>query len=157
MPGNIEASFPVNNILYIQKSCHATQIHCVGEEVFTVSEPLSYCKEMIPSNHWTLENEDKIVFHRQHTENTQIQQKPESQKIKTVVMLTKRQFQIYKIIQQNPGCKSALIKEKLSDKYGLRTVERDISSLQEKKLIVHDGSKKDGGYKICPDCEVMQD
>ena len=157
MPGNIEASFPVNNILYIQKSGHATQIHCVGNEVFTVSEPLSYCKEMIPSNHWTLENEDKIVFHRQLTENTQVQQKPENQKIKTVVMLTKRQFQIYKIIQQNPGCKSVFIKENLSEKYGLRTVERDISSLQDKKLIIHDGSKKDGGYKICPDCVVMQD
>ena len=112
---------------------------------------------MIPSNRWTLENDDKIVFHRQFTENIQVQQKPENQKIKTVVMLTKRQFQIYKIIQQNPGCRSAFIKEMLSDKYGLRTVERDISSLQDKKLIVHNGSKKDGGYAICPDCTVMQD
>ena len=157
LPDNIEASFPLNKILYIQKNGHTTQLHCVDNEVFTISDPFSYCKETIPSSLWTLENGDKMVFHQHLTEYIQSKQKPEIQKIKTVVMLTKRQFQIYKIIQQNPGCRSAFIKESLSDKCGLRTIERDISSLQEKQLIIHDGSKKDGGYKTCPDCTVMQD
>ena len=157
LPGDVEASFPLNDILFIQKVGHTTQVHCINDEVFTVSDPFHSCKEMIPSSLWTLENDDKMVFHQHLSEYIHSQQKPDIQRIKTVVMLTKRQFQIYKIIQQNPGCRSAFIKEMLSDKYGLRTVERDISSLQDKKLIVHNGSKKDGGYTICPDCTVMQD
>ena len=64
LPDNIEASFPLNKILYIQKNGHTTQLHCVDDEVFTISDPFSYCKETIPSSLWTLENGDKMVFHR---------------------------------------------------------------------------------------------
>lgn len=157
LSGNTDISIPLNRILYIQKSNHIAYVHCDNNEVFPIINSLSYCKEMIPSNFWTSDGPDKMLFHPHITEHSCYQQHAEIKEIKKVVILTNQQFQIYEIIRNNPGCKTTFIEENLSPKSSLRTVQRNISALRSKGVVAHIGSKKGGGYEICGDSVVLED
>lgn len=149
LPDQNEASVPLDLIVFIQETDHTTKVHCAGGEILVVSNPLSYCKEMIPSTLWSAEGSDKMVFHQRLSEFIQLNQKTEIREIKTVALLNKRQFKIFEIIRQNPNCNTTFITECLGMKITNRTIERDISSLLSKGVIDYQGPKKGGGYTIC--------
>lgn len=157
MPDHKEVSVPLDIILCIQESDHTTQVHCTGGETLTVTDTLSYCKEMIPATFWTSDGSDKLVFHRHLSEFFQTQQKQEVREIKTVILLNKRQFQIFEIIRQNPGCNTTFIAENLHGKITSRTIERDIATLRNRGVIAHSGSQKGGGYEVCRSSVVQAD
>lgn len=149
LPDHVEASIPIDLILYIQETNHETRVHCTNGETFAISNPLSYCKEMIPAPLWTFDGKDKMVFHRHLSEYFTIQPNQEVREIKTVVLLSQRQFQIFDIIRQHPNCTAPFIRENMSGKDSLRTIEREIALLREKALVTHTGSNKGGGYEVC--------
>lgn len=151
-----EVAVPLDQILYIQETEHNTQVCCTADNTLTISESFSYCKEMIPSSLWALDGPKKMVFHSHLAEYVQSQQPNTIRGIKTVFVLSGRKYQIFEIIQQNPDCQIAFIKENLPVKTSQRTMEREISDLQNKQLIEHVGSKKDGGFRVCSDCIVLQ-
>jgi len=144
-----EASIPIDLILYIQETNHETRVHCTNGDTVTISNPLSYCKEMIPSTLWTFDGKDKMVFHQHLSEYFTIQPDQEVHEIKTVVLLSRRQFQIFDFIRQHPNCTAPFIKENMSGKDSLRTIEREIAVLREKGIVIHTGSSKGGGYEVC--------
>lgn len=149
LPDQNEVSIPLDLIVYIQETNHITQVHCTEDNTITIVEPLSYCKEMIPSTLWSADGSDKIVFHQHLSEFIQLNQKTEVREIKTVALLNKRQFRIFEIIRQNPNCNTTFIAENLGGKISNRTIERDISSLRSKGVIDYQGQKKGGGYTVC--------
>ena len=149
LPDQNEVSIPLDLIVYIQEIDHITQVHCTEDKTITIVEPLSYCKEMIPSSLWSADGSDKMVFHQHLSEFIQLNQKTEIREIKTVALLNKRQFKIFEIIRQNPNCNTTTIAECLGGKISNRTIERDISSLRNKGVIDYQGQKKGGGYTIC--------
>lgn len=148
-PDQKEISIPVDIIVYIQEVDHATQVHCTTDEVITVTEPFSRCKEIIPDTLWTLEGSDKMVFHHHLSEYVQTQSKPEVREIKTVIMLNDRQYRIFKTIRENPGCNATLLHDRFRRKVTMRTIERDLAILRSNGVIVHTGNNKEGGYEIC--------
>jgi hypothetical protein len=149
LPDHTEASIPIDLILYIQETNHETRVHCTNGDTVTISNPLSYCKEMIPSTLWTFDGKDKMVFHQHLSEYFTIQPDQEVHEIKTVVLLSRRQFQIFDFIRQHPNCTAPFIKENMSGKDSLRTIEREIAVLREKGIVIHTGSSKGGGYGVC--------
>ena len=149
LPDHTEASIPIDLILYIQENNHETRVHCTNGDTVTISNPLSYCKEMIPATLWTFDGKDKMVFHRHLSEFFTIQPDQEVREIKTVVLLSQRQFQIFEFIRQHPNCTAPFIKENMLGKHSLRTIEREIALLREKELVAHTGSSKGGGYEVC--------
>lgn len=149
LPDQNEVSIPLDLIVYIQETDHVTQVYCTEGNTITIVEPLSYCKEMIPSTLWSAEGSDKMVFHQRLSEFIQLNQKTEIREIRTVALLNKRQFKIFEIIRQNPNCNTTFIGECLGGKITNRTIERDISSLRSKGVINYQGQKKGGGYTIC--------
>jgi hypothetical protein len=148
-PDQREISIPVDIIIYIQEINHSTQVHCTTDEVITITEPFSHCKKMIPDTLWTLENPDKMVFHQHLSEYVQTQSKPEIREIKTVIMLSDRQYRIFKTIRENPGCNAAFLYDRFRKKVTMRTIERDLATLRSNGVIVHTGTNKEGGYGIC--------
>ena len=149
LPDHTEASIPIDLILYIQETNHETRVHCTNGDTVTISNPFSYCKEMIPSTLWTFDGKDKMVFHQHLSEYFTIQPNQEVHEIKTVVLLSRRQFQIFNFIRQHPNCTAPFIKENMSGKDSLRTIEREIALLREKGIVIHTGSSKGGGYEVC--------
>lgn len=149
LPDHTEASIPIDLILYIQETNHETRVHCTNGDTVYVSNPLSYCKEMIPATLWTFDGKDKMVFHKHLSEYFTVQPDQEVREIKTVVLLNPRQFQIFDFIQQHPNCTAPFIKENMPGKLALRTIEREIALLREKELVAHTGSSKGGGYEVC--------
>lgn len=152
-----EVAVPLDQILYIQESEDNTQVCCGPDNVLIVADSFSYCKEMIPSTLWALDGNKKMVFHRHLAEYVQLQQPHTNRDIKTVFVLSGRRYQIFEFIRQNPDCQIAFIIKNVSCQISQRTAERVISDLQSKKLIEHVGSKRDGGFRVCPDCIVLQD
>ena len=136
-------------MIYIQEIDHTTRVHCTRDEIITVTEPLSYCKEMIPSTLWTPDGSDKMVFHQHLSEFFQTRNEPEIREIKTITLLNNRQFRIFETIRQNPGCNAASIYSNFRGKVTMRTIERDLATLRSKEIIAHTGSNKDGGYDVC--------
>ena len=148
-PDHKEISVPIDIIIYIQEIDHTTQVHCTEDNIITVAEPLSYCKEMIPATLWTLDGADKMVFHQHLSEFFQTQNKPEIREVKTITLLSDRQFRIFETIRQNPGCNAASIHSNFRGKVTMRTIERDLATLRSKEVIVHVGSNRGGGYEVC--------
>lgn len=144
-----EASIPIGLILYIQETNHETRVHCTNGETVAISNPLSYCKEMIPATLWTFDGKDKMVFHRHLSEYFINQSNQEVREIRTVVLLSRRQFQIFDFIRQHPNCTAPFILENMPEKHSQRTIEREIAVLREKELVAHTGSSKGGGYEVC--------
>ena len=157
LPNHTVVSVPLDIIFYIQESDHTTQVHCTDGEILTIADTLSYCKEMIPNVFWTSEGSDKMLFHQHFPKYFQTQQKPEVREIKTVILLNKRQFQIFDIISHNPGCNATFIAENLHGKITSRTIERDIAVLRNKGVVNHTGSQKGGGYEVCRPNVVQAD
>ncbi len=149
LPDQKVASIPLDHIVYIQETDHVTQVYCTEGNTITIVEPLSYCKEIIPSTLWSAEGSDKMVFHQSLSEFIQLNQKTEIREIKTVALLNKRQFKIFEIIRQNPNCNASFITDNFNGKYSARTIERDIAILRNKGILDHNGNKKGGGYTIC--------
>ena len=147
-PDQKEISIPIDAIVYIQEVDHTTQVHCTQDQTLTVTEPLSRCKELIPAHLWTPDGSRKMVFHEHLSEFLQTRTKPEIREIKYITLLSDRQFRIFEIIRQNPGCNAAFLHESFRRKVTLRTIERDLASLRDKGVVVHTGSNKDGGYEI---------
>lgn len=156
-PDHTVISIPLDIIFCIQESNHVTQVLCTSGETITVIDTLSYCKEMIPDTFWISEGSDKMLFHRHFSKFVQAQPKPEVREIKTVTLLNKRQFQIFDIIRQNPGCNVAFITDNLHGKITSRTIERDIAVLRNKGIVNHMGSPKVGGYEVCRSSVVQAD
>lgn len=154
---NTEIAVPLDQILFIQEEEKGTKVCCTDDRVFIVADPISFCKEMIPLTLWSFDGCERMVFHKHLAEYVQSQQPSSTRDIKTVFILSGRKYQIFEIVRQNPGCQIAFILENLSLKISQRTLERVVSDLQNQKLIEHVGSKKDGGYRVCPDCTVLQD
>ena len=148
LPDRTEASIPIDLILYIQETGHDTQVHCTNGDTITVSNPLSYCEEMIPATLWTFDGKDKMVFHQHLSEYFTVQPNQEVLEIKTIVPLSQRQFQIFDFIRQHPNCTAPFIKENMSGKHSLRTIEREIAILRERGVVSHTGSSKGGGYEV---------
>ena len=148
-PDHKEISIPIDIIIFIQKIGHITQVHCTGDESITVEEPLSYCKEMIPDTLWTSDGLDKIVFYQHLSEFFQNWNEPEIREIKTITMLSDRQFRVFNIIRKNPGCNATFIYKNFQGKVTQRTIERDLATLRSKEVITHMGTNRDGGYKVC--------
>ena len=144
-----EASIPIDLILYIQETDHETRVHCTNGDTVTISNPLSYCKKMIPATLWTFDGENKMVFHQHLAEYFTLQPNQEVREIKTIVLLNQRQFQIFEFIRQHPNCTAPYIKENMLGKHSLRTIEREIALLRERELVAHTGSSKGGGYEVC--------
>lgn len=149
LPGHTEVSIPIDLILYIQETGHETRVHCTNGEIVTIANPLSYCKEMIPVSLWTFDGTNKMVFHRHLSEYFINQSDQGTRDIKSVVLLSQRQFQIFEFIRQHPNCTAPFIMENMSGKHSLRTIEREIALLREKGLVAHTGSSKGGGYEVC--------
>ncbi len=149
LPDQTEVSVPLENILYIQEKDHTTHVHCTDGEIIDVSDPFSYCKEMIPATLWVLDSTDKMVFHQNLSEYFANQPNQEVREITVIIPLTKRQFQIFEIIRQHPRSNTAFILENMPGKDSLRTIEREIAVLRSKGVITHMGSSKDGGYEVC--------
>lgn len=80
---------------------------------------------------------------------SRIYAKPEVREIKYITLLSDRQFRIFEIIRQNPGCNATFLYESFRKKVTLRTIERDLASLRDKGVVVHTGSNKEGGYEVC--------
>lgn len=148
-PDHKEISIPIDLIVYIQEKDHSTRVHCTTGEVITVAEPFSHCKKMIPDTLWTLEGVDEMVFHQHLSEYVQTQSKPEIREIKTVIMLSDRQYRIFKTIRENPGCNASFLYDRFRKKVTMRTIERDLATLRSNGVIVHTGTNKEGGYEIC--------
>lgn len=148
-PDQKEISVPLDVIVYIQEINHSTQVHCTTDEVITVTEPFSRCKEIIPNTLWTLEGPDKMVFHRHLSEYIQTQNKPDIREIKIITLLSDRQYRIFEIIRQNPGCNATFLYESFRGKVTLRTIERDLAALRSKEVIAHVGNNREGGYEVC--------
>ena len=148
-PDHKEISVPLDIIIYIQEVDHTTQVHCTEDYVITVSEPLSYCKEMIPATLWAPDGPEKIVFHQHLSEFLQTQNKPEVREIKYITLLSERQFRIFEIIRQNSGCNATFIHDNFRGKVTMRTIERDLATMRSKEVVAHIGSNKDGGYEVC--------
>ena len=149
LPDQKEISIPTDIIICIQEIDHTTRVYCTEGQVITVLEPLSYCKEMIPATLWAFGGSDKMVFHQHLSEFLQTQNKPEPREIKTVTLLNNRQFRVFETIRENPGCNASFLYDRFRGKVTLRTIERDLSTLRNKEVIVHVGSNKEGGYEIC--------
>ena len=156
-PDHKEISIPIDIIIYMQDVDHTTRIHCTNGNVITVAEPLSYCKEMIPAALWVSDGSDKMVFHQHLSDFFQTQNNQETVEIKTVILLKKKQFQVFEIIRKNPGCGIAFIADKFPQKTTTRTIERYLAELREKDVIVYTGSKKTGGYTVNQTCVVQED
>ena len=148
-PDQKEISVPLNVIIYIQGIDHSTKVQCTTDEVITVTEPFSRCKEIIPDTLWTLEGSDKMIFNQHLLEYIQTQNKPEVREIKTITLLSTRQFRIFEIIRQNPGCNATFLYGSFRGKVSMRTIERDLAALRSKEVIVHVGTNKEGGYEVC--------
>ena len=148
-PDHKEISVPLDIIIYIQEIDHTTQVHCTEDHVIMVSEPLSYCKEMIPATLWAPDGPEKIVFHQHLSEFLQTQNKPEVREIKYITLLSERQFRIFEIIRQNSGCNATFIHDNFRGKVTMRTIERDLATMRSKEVVAHVGSNKDGGYEVC--------
>ena len=148
-PDHKEIFVPIDIVIYIQEIYHTTQVHCTEDKIITVTEPLSYCKEMIPSTLWTLDGSDKMVFHQHLSEFFQTQNEPEIREIKTITMLNNRQFRIFEMIRKNPGCNATFIYKSFQGKVTRRTIERDLATLRSKEVIEHMGNNREGGYKVC--------
>ena len=148
-PDQKEISIPIDIMVFIQEVDHTTQVHCTQNNIVTVLEPLSHCKKMIPTTLWTSEGSDKMVFHKHLSEFLQTQNKPEVREIKYITLLSERQFRIFEIIHQNPGCNTTFLYESFRRKVTQRTIERDLEDMREKNVISHVGDKKTGGYEIC--------
>ena len=148
-PDQKEISIPIDIMVFIQEVDHITQVHCTQNNIVTVLEPLSHCKKMIPTTLWTSEGSDKMVFHKHLSEFLQTQNKPEVREIKYITLLSERQFRIFEIIHQNPGCNTTFLYESFRRKVTQRTIERDLEDMREKNVISHVGDKKTGGYEIC--------
>lgn len=148
-PDQKEISVPLDVIVYIQEINHSTQVHCTTDESITVTEPFSRCKEIIPNTLWTLEGPDKMVFHRHLSEYIQTQNKPDIREIKIITLLSDRQYRIFEIIRQNPGCNATFLYESFRGKVTLRTIERDLAALRSKEVIAHVGNNREGGYEVC--------
>ena len=148
-PDQKEISVPLDVIVYIQEINHSTQIHCTTDESITVTEPFSRCKEIIPNTLWTLEGPDNMVFHLHLSEYIQTQNKPDIREIKIITLLSDRQYRIFEIIRQNPGCNATFLYESFRGKVTLRTIERDLAALRSKEVIAHVGNNREGGYEVC--------
>lgn len=148
-PDQKEISVPLDVIVYIQEINHSTQVHCTTDEVITVTEPFSRCKEIIPNTLWTLEGSDKMVFHQHLSKYIQTQNKPDIREIKIITLLSDRQYRIFEIIRQNPGCNATFLYESFRGKVTLRTIERDLAALRSKEVIAHVGNNREGGYEVC--------
>ena len=147
-PDQKEISIPVDIIVYIQEIEHTTRVHCITDEVVTVTEPLFRCKEIIPDTLWTVEGSDKMVFHHHLSEYVQTQSRLEIREIKTVIMLNERQYRLFKAIRENPGCNATFLHESFHGKVSHRTIERDLSILRSRGVVAHTGSNKGGGYEV---------
>jgi predicted double-glycine peptidase len=148
-PDQKEISIPIDIMVFIQEVDHTTQVHCTQDNVVTVTEPLSHCKKMIPTTLWASEGSDKMVFHQHLSEFLQTQNKPKVREIKYITLLSERQFRIFEIIRQHPGCNTTFLHESFRRKVTQRTIERDLEDMREKSVISHVGDKKTGGYEIC--------
>ena len=154
LPDHTEASIPIGLILYIQETNHETRVHCTNGETVAISNPLSYCKEMIPATLWTFDGKDKMVFHRHLSEYFINQSNQEVREIRTVVLLSRRQFQIFDFIRQHPNCTAPFILENMPEKHSQRTIEREIAVLRSQCVVAHSGSSKGGGYEVV-NCNVV--
>lgn len=154
LPDHTEVSIPIDLILYIQGTGQKPQVHCTDGEILTIASPLSYCKEMIPATLWTFDGNDKMVFHRHLSEYFTTQLNQEVREIKSVVLLSQRQFRIFEFIRQHPNCTVPFIMENMSGKHSLRTIEREIATLRGLGVIAHSGSTKGGGYEVV-NCNVV--
>jgi len=148
-PDQKEISIPIDIMVFIQEVDHTTQVHCTQDKVVTVTEPLSRCKELIPAHLWASDGSRKMVFREHLSEFLQIQNQPEVREIKYITLLSERQFRIFEIIRQNPGCNATFLYESLREKVSTRTLERDLSLMKNKEVIVHVGNNKEGGYEVC--------
>ena len=147
-PDQKEISIPIDLIIYIQEVDHTTQIYCTENRTVTVSEPLSRCKELIPAHLWASDGSRKMVFREHLSEFLQVRNKPEVREIKYITLLNDRQFRIFEIIRQNPGSNATFPYESFRKKISMRTIERDLSLMRSKEVIVHVGSNKEGGYEV---------
>lgn len=148
-PDQKEISIPVDIIVFIHEVDHTTQVHCTQDRVLTVKEPLSHCKKMIPTSLWVSDGDDKMVFHQHLSEFLKTHNKPEVREIKFVTLLSDRQFRIFEIVRNNPGCNAVAIHGIFHGKVSYRTIERDLENMRNKGVISHIGDKKTGGYEVC--------
>lgn len=109
-------------------------------QIRTVSKKLSYGADVVKDNPYVIKEANDVV---KETDDVV------KEKANVTKEFAKAQRQIYKLISQTPQISAAQMSENMG--ISLRQVQRYLKQLSDPNLIVREGGRKNGVWKILDD------
>ena len=113
-------------------------------QIRTVSKKLSYGADVVKDNSYVIKEANDVVKDVVKETDDVVKEKANVTK-----EFAKAQRQIYKLISQTPQISAAQMPENMG--ISLRQVQRYLKQLSDQNLIVREGGRKNGVWKILDD------
>lgn len=113
-------------------------------QIRTVSKKLSYGADVVKDNPYAIKEANDVVKDVVKETDDVVKEKANVTK-----EFAKAQRQIYKLISQTPQISAAQMSENMG--ISLRQVQRYLKQLSDQNLIVREGGRKNGVWKILDD------
>ena len=113
-------------------------------QIRTVSKKLSYGADVVKDNPYVIKEANDVVKDVVKETDDVVKEKANITK-----EFAKAQRQIYKLISQTPQISAAQMSENME--ISLRQVQRYLKQLSDQNLIVREGGRKNGVWKILDD------
>lgn len=113
-------------------------------QIRTVSKKLSYGADVVKDNPYVIKEANDVVKDVVKETDDVVKEKANVTK-----EFAKAQRQIYKLISQTPQISAAQMSENMG--ISLRQVQRYLKQLSDQNLIVREGGRKNGVWKILDD------
>lgn len=113
-------------------------------QIRTVSKKLSYGADVVKGNPYVIKEANDVVKDVVKETDDVVKEKANVTK-----EFAKAQRQIYKLISQTPQISAAQMSENMG--ISLRQVQRYLKQLSDQNLIVREGGRKNGVWKILDD------
>lgn len=110
-------------------------------QIRTVSKKLSYGADVVKDNPYVIKEANDVV--------NDVVKDVVKEKANVTKEFAKAQRQIYKLISQTPQISAAQMSENMG--ISLRQVQRYLKQLSDQNLIVREGGRKNGVWKILDD------
>ena len=117
-------------------------------QIRTVSKKLSYGADVVKDNPYVIKEANDVVKDVVK-ETDDVVKDVVKEKANATKEFAKAQRQIYKLISQMPQISAAQMSENMG--ISLRQVQRYLKQLSDQNLIVREGSRKNGIWKILDD------
>lgn len=113
----------------------------ISLQIRTVSKKLSYGADVVKDNPYVIKEANDVV--------NDVVKDVVKEKANVTKEFAKAQRQIYKLISQTPQISAAQMSENMG--ISLRQVQRYLKQLSDQNLIVREGGRKNGVWKILDD------